>query len=185
MEADRYDLWFESREGKAIFEIEKNCLRALVQIITGLWLEVGVGSGRFATSLGISEGVDPSLGMLDIAARHGLRLVSGIGEELSYRDATFDGILMITTLCFLTDVRRTVAECRRVLRPRGILVVGIVPDESAWGRLYRAKGHEDHSLYTPRQNSIRAGKLFVSVPTMRLYRSEWGCLKKIERLRTL
>ncbi len=61
--AENYDLWFESREGKAIFENEKDCLRALLQISKGLWLEVGVGSGRFAFSLGISEGADPSSGM--------------------------------------------------------------------------------------------------------------------------
>ena len=53
-EADRYDLWFESAEGKAIFEIEQRCLRGLVQTDTGLWPEVGVGSGRFASSLGVS-----------------------------------------------------------------------------------------------------------------------------------
>lgn len=147
-EADRYDLWFESREGKAIFEIEKNCLRALIQTDTGRWLEVGVGSGRFATSVGISVGVDPSMRILTIAARRGIHVVRGTGEDLPYQDATFDGILMVTTLCFLTDVKKTLSECHRVLHSRGTLVVAIVPAESAWGRLYKAKGREGHSLYS-------------------------------------
>lgn len=148
VEADRYDLWFESREGKAIFEIEKNCLRTLIKTFTGLWLEVGVGSGRFATSLGISEAVDPSLGMLTIAARRGVHVLRGIGEDLPYQDATFDGVLLVTTLCFLIDPKRTLSECRRVLRSRGALAIGAIPAESAWGQLYRAKGREGHPLYS-------------------------------------
>jgi len=146
LEADRYDSWFESCEGKAIFEIEKNCLRALIQTDTGRWLEVGVGSGRFATSLGISVGVDPSMRMLTIAARRGIHVVRGTGEDLPYQDATFDGILMVTTLCFLTDVKKTLLECHRVLHSRETLVVAIVPAESAWGRLYKAKGGGGHPL---------------------------------------
>ncbi|MEW6111415.1 MAG: class I SAM-dependent methyltransferase [Thermodesulfobacteriota bacterium] len=147
-DADRYDSWFESREGQAIFEIEKNCLRALIPTVAGLWLEVGVGSGRFAMSLGIGEGVDPSQEMLSIAARRDIQAVRGIGEDLPYRDAIFDGILMVTTLCFLTDAKRTLSECHRVLCPRGTLVVGIVPAESPWGRLCRAKGREGHRFYS-------------------------------------
>lgn len=147
-EAGRCDLWFESHQGKAIFEIEQACLRALLRSCKGRWLEVGVGSGRFAGALGISDGLDPSPAMLALAARRGIDTVRGRGEELPYRDATFDGILMVTTLCFLTDPKTTLSECHRVLRHGGSLVVGIVPAESSWGRWYRAKGHEGHPLYS-------------------------------------
>lgn len=147
-EAGRCDLWFESHRGKAIFEIEQACLRALFRSCKGRWLEVGVGSGRFAGALGISDGLDPSPAMLALAARRGIDTVRGRGEELPYRDATFDGILMVTTLCFLTDPKTTLSECHRVLRHGGSLFVGIVPAESAWGRLYRAKGREGHPFYS-------------------------------------
>jgi len=146
--AEAYDLWFESCEGKIIFEIEKNCLRGLLLVGKGPWLEVGVGSGRFASSLGVSEVLDPSSGMLAIAAGRDIRVVQGMGEELPYRDATFYGVLMVTTFCFLTDPMRALSECHRVLRPCGSLVVGIVPAESAWGRLYTAKGQAGHPLYS-------------------------------------
>lgn len=147
-DADRYDAWFESREGKAIFEIEKACLRTLLLPCKGLWLEVGVGSGRFAAALGISEGLDPASAMPAIAARRGIRTVCGVGEELPYRDDTFDGVLIVTTLCFLKDPDITLSECRRVLRLCGTLVVGIVPAESSWGRLYREKGRGGHPVYS-------------------------------------
>jgi ubiquinone/menaquinone biosynthesis C-methylase UbiE len=148
VDAERYDSWFESCEGRAIFEIEKTCLRTLLQACKGRWLEVGVGSGRFAAAFGISQGLDPSSRMLVIAARRGVHIVRGIGENLPYQDATFDGVLMVTTLCFVGDAESTLSECRRVLRHRGVLVVGIVPAESSWGRLYMRKGRECHPLYS-------------------------------------
>jgi len=148
LEADRYDLWFESRGGKAIFEIEKSCLRTLLQPCKGRWLEVGVGSGRFAAAFGISEGLDPSWAMLAIASRRSIRTVCGVGEDLPYGDATFEGVLMVTTLCFVSDAERSLSECHRVLRNGGTLVVGIVPARSAWGRLYGAKGREGHPFYS-------------------------------------
>jgi len=147
-EADRYDLWFESHQGKAIFKIEQACLQALLRSCKGRWLEVGVGSGRFAAALGIGDGLDPSSAMVALAARRGIGVVRGIGEALPYRDGTFDGVLIVTTLCFVADAKRTLSECRRVLRPNGTLVVGIVPAESAWARLYAAKGREGHPIYS-------------------------------------
>ena len=148
MEADRYDLWFESGKGKAVFEIEKSCLRRLLPRCEGRWLEIGVGSGRFAEALGISEGVDPSSAMLAIAAKRGIHTVQGAGESLPYKAATFDGVLMVTTLCFLTNVKKVVAEIHRVLRSDGVLLVGMVPAESPWGLLYKQKGREGHSIYS-------------------------------------
>ena len=148
VDAERYDSWFESCEGRAIFEIEKTCLRTLLQACKGRWLEVGVGSGRFAAAFGISQGLDPSSAMPVIATRRRILAVRGVGEDLPYRDSTFDGVLMVTTLCFVGNAESTVSECHRVLRDRGMLVLGIVPVESAWGQLYVAKGREGHPFYS-------------------------------------
>ena len=147
-EAGKYDQWFESGRGQKIFEIEKDCLKRLFETGSDLWLEVGVGSGRFATTFGITSGVDPSCRMLGLARDRGIRVFCGVGEDLPCRDNTFDGILMVTTICFLADPVRTISECHRSLRPNGKLVVGIVPAESLWGRLYTDKGREGHPLYS-------------------------------------
>jgi len=58
--ADAYDRWYDTPKGKAIFQAELKCLRSLHEKSPGRWLEVGVGTGRFACSLGIAEGIDPS-----------------------------------------------------------------------------------------------------------------------------
>lgn len=47
--AAEYDQWFDSERGSRIFSLELDCLRQAVDTANGHWLEVGVGSGRFAT----------------------------------------------------------------------------------------------------------------------------------------
>ena len=47
-----YDAWFD-KEGSLIFFIEVQAFMELLPILPKPWLEVGVGSGRFARALGI------------------------------------------------------------------------------------------------------------------------------------
>ena len=39
-------------------------------------------------------------------------------------------------------------EFARVLQKNGLLLVGIVPADSRWGRCYQAKGNEGHPFYS-------------------------------------
>lgn len=146
--ADRYDAWFEAPYGRTIFLAEVGCLRPLIEGTRGHWLEVGVGSGRFAEALGITEGVDPSGPMLERAVSRGIRGTLGRGEELPYSDSRFCGVLLVVTLCFLDDPKRTLRECARVLRSDGYLVVGLVPADSPWGQFYARKARDGHSFYS-------------------------------------
>lgn len=66
--ADSYDAWYDSLDGRTIFEAELACLRLLVGHCRGRWLEVGVGSGRFASMLGVAAGIDPSARMRETAS---------------------------------------------------------------------------------------------------------------------
>lgn len=147
--AVRYDAWFDSPRGRDIFATEVPCLNTLMPSRRDRWLEVGVGSGRFAAALGVAEGVDPSEPMLAMATARGIRTRTGTGEELPYGDGQFDGVLMVVTLCFLTNPSAAFRECARVLRDGGRLLVGFVPANSAWGRMYRQQGLDGHPFYAP------------------------------------
>jgi len=144
----KYDAWFDSESGRGIFEQEVECLRRVMSPETGRWLEVGVGTGRFAVALGVSEGVDPSESMRALAERRGVHTVDAVGECLPYRDQTFDGVIITTTLCFLADPERSLQECHRILKVSGRLVVGLIPADSSWGRLYARKAAEGHPIYS-------------------------------------
>ena len=146
--SEDYDRWYDEPEGRAAFVAELACLRSLIGETQGEWLEVGVGTGRFAQGLGVRTGIDPSRPMLDIAAKRGIRTVQGVAEALPFAPRSFDGVLLALTLCFVRDVRKALAECARVLRPVGRLLVGIVPAAGPWGRAYARLAAEGHPVYS-------------------------------------
>lgn len=147
--AKQYDQWFDTPNGRLIFAQETACLSELIGTIgNDRWLEIGVGTGRFAQSLGIREGIDPSDSVLAYASNRGIKTTVGYGENLPFTNDNYDGILMVVTICFLTDPIKTFKECWRVLKEKGCLIVGFVPADSSWGELYTRKKNEGHRFYS-------------------------------------
>jgi len=146
--AQRYDAWFESEQGAPIFAAEVECVRRLLEGVPRPWLEVGVGTGRFAEALGIEEGLDPSRAVLDFARARGIRTREGRAEKMPYDDGSFGGLVMVVTICFLDEPGAALRECARVMGDGGALIVGLVPAESTWGRDYARKGREGHPFYS-------------------------------------
>lgn len=144
----RYDQWYDSLAGQLLFNAEVGCLQQLGGTFSGRWLEIGVGTGRFASELKVAEGVDPSLPMLKIAAARGVRVYAGRGEQLPFKAESVDGLLLALSLCFIADPAQALRECFRVLRPRGHLLLGVIPAESDWGKLYQTKKNQGHPLYS-------------------------------------
>ncbi|MFP4683473.1 MAG: class I SAM-dependent methyltransferase [Ectothiorhodospira sp.] len=136
LHADRYERWFECHEAEYAAELE--AVRALMPSDPARVLEVGVGSGRFAAPLGVGFGVEPSAVMARHARERGVDVALGIGEALPFVASSFDGALMVTTLCFVDDPVRSFREAFRVLKPGGCIVVGYVDLDSDLGRRYEA-----------------------------------------------
>ena len=145
--ADVYDQWYEALEGRLLFKEEVDCFRCLNINYTGRWLEIGVGTGRFAEALGVTHGIDVSLPMAVKAGRRGVRVCVGRAEELPFPERVYDGVIMALTLCFLENPEKALRECARILRGNGKLVLGTVPADSPWGRTYIRKGNEGHPVY--------------------------------------
>nr|MBN2277252.1 methyltransferase domain-containing protein [candidate division Zixibacteria bacterium] len=99
-------------------------------------IEIGVGTGRFAAPLGIKLGLEPSAPMRKIAEQRGIQVVGGVAEELPFADKQFDLVLMVTTICFLDDVTDAFRETRRILKPTGHFVIGLIDKNSLLGKLY-------------------------------------------------
>lgn len=146
--ADRYDTWYDSPRGKVLFATEVTCLRPLLNQFPGPYLEVGVGTGRFAEALGVEHGLDPSPRALEQARRRGVRVILGRGEDIPFHEACFGGVLMAFTLCFVRESYKVMQEIGRVLAPGGGLVLGLLLRGTPWADFYARRGSAGHPLYS-------------------------------------
>ena len=145
--ADTYDSWYDGK-GRVAFETELAALRPLMAELPKPWLEVGVGTGRFAQALGIPLGIDPSPALLAKARQRGIEVLYGEGEELVSRAGSLGTVFLLTTWEFLADPLKVMRECRRVLRPDGRLVNAYLDRDGKWGASYAERGRQGHPLFS-------------------------------------
>jgi SAM-dependent methyltransferase len=141
-----YDAWFD-KEGSIIFFIEVQAFRSLLPSLPRPWLEIGVGSGRFAQALGIETGVDPSIKLVEMARKRGINAFLGWGEQGLFDEESFGTVFLIVTLCFLDSPLEVLKEASRILMPGGKIVLGLVLKESPWGQFYQQKKAKGHRFY--------------------------------------
>jgi SAM-dependent methyltransferase len=145
--ASEYDAWFE-QEGRLVFDIEVRAFQQILPLLPRPWLEVGVGSGRFAQALGIETGIDPSVKLLETAKKRGITGFLARGEEKFFEARTFGTVFLIVTLCFVSSPAAVLKECRRILQEHGEIVLGLVLRDSPWGQHYLAKKKQGHRFYS-------------------------------------
>jgi SAM-dependent methyltransferase len=121
--------------------------KSLLPTVPKPWLEIGVGSGRFAQALGIETGIDPSIRLLEMARNRGITALLGSGEQELFKEGSFGTAFLIVTLCFLASPLEVLKETSRILMPGGKLVLGLVLKESPWGQFYDTEKARGHRFY--------------------------------------
>jgi len=144
--ASTYDAWFE-QEGRFVFASEVEALRQILPLLPKPWIEIGVGSGRFAQALGVEIGLDPSIRLLEKARNRGISVFLGRGEEAPFQGGVFGAVFLIVTLCLVDSPGRVMGEAARLLMGGGKIVLGLVLRESPWGRLYQLEKQRGHRFY--------------------------------------
>lgn len=98
-------------------------------------LDVGCSSGALlmaARTMGFeAEGVEVSERAAATARRAGLKVFTGLLESARFPDASFDAETLIELIEHLRDPRPLLAECRRILKPGGILLA-TTPNAASW-----------------------------------------------------
>ncbi len=135
-----YDSWFD--ENPLLLEPEAEAIRQVIPEFRN-GVEIGVGTGIFASRFGIGTGVDPSPDMGSWAERRGIRFVQGEAEALPLENAAYDLALMVTVDCFLTDPEAAFREIHRVLQPGGKFVIAFLDRETELGAQYEQFKMED------------------------------------------
>lgn len=127
--AEAYEAWYGTPLGAYVIAEEERALKGLLPPGESL-LEVGAGTGYWLRRLPYPQkvGVEPSEAMLAVGRRRAPEAtwVRAWGEALPFPGESFDVVLLFTTLEFVEDVERVLLEARRVLRPGGALVVGVL-----------------------------------------------------------
>lgn len=139
---DQYENWFN--DNYYVYQSELKAIRQLLPS-EGKGLEIGVGSGIFAQPLGIKEGCDPSDTMRKKAIERGINAVYGIAENLPYPSGSFDFVLMVTTICFVDDPDKSIAEVYRILKNKGKFIIAFVDKDSPLGKQYLK--HKNESIF--------------------------------------
>lgn len=149
--AGEYDRWFDDHREE--YEAELVRIRSIMPAPDPCAVEVGVGSGRFASALGISIGIEPSMSLGLMARSRGIEVIRGCVESLPLRGDSCPSVLMVTVICFLEDPARALKEIFRILIPGGRLLIGFIDRDGQIARKY---------LHEPGKHRFLSKALFYS-----------------------
>lgn len=158
--AGMYDAWFMENNNVLLSELK--LVAMTLGKTPGRTLSVGCGSGLFEMLLKrdfgvtVSDGIEPSKAMAEIAGKRGMSVRIGGAEEVDFGDNEYDTILFNGTPSYITDLKLSFEKAYRALRKGGRIIAIDVPKESSYGLLYnlaKAVDSWDHPLLagvTPR-----------------------------------
>ena len=151
--ANKYDEWFLKNANVLASEV---ALVAHFLDNPGRSLSVGCGSGLFESILKkeykiiITDGIEPSQGMAEIATKRGLKVTIGSAEETDYGTEIYDTVMFNGTPSYITDLQTALHKAFKTLKKGGMIVVLDVPKESSYGLLYNLAneiGTWDHEYF--------------------------------------
>lgn len=171
--ASKYDAWF--LDNRNVLYSEVNLVASMLRD-AGRILSVGCGSGLFEKimreerGVTVTDGIEPSVGMAEIARKRGLNVMIATAEEADFGNGVYDTILFNGTPSYITDLEGVVRKAYASLRPGGKIILIDVPKESTYGIMYnlaKALGTWHHPLlegvYPPNPYPIE----FVNVANWR------------------
>jgi SAM-dependent methyltransferase len=157
-DAQKYDFWYDTHS--FVYLSELAAVKALLPHSKDA-VEIGVGTGRFSSRLGIPLGVEPSPNMAEIAKSRGIRIVFGEAEELPFADSSFDLVLFVTSLCFVKNVDRALNESYRILRLDGSIVIGFLDFGAPLGQ--RLRQQKTNTGFPNRTHFLSSGDIKKAV----------------------
>ncbi|HMK13832.1 MAG TPA: class I SAM-dependent methyltransferase [Burkholderiales bacterium] len=143
-------------------------------------LDVGCSSGAFLSTalvLGFrAQGVEPAAKAAQSAIQSGLRVHIGTLHEARFPAQHFDAVTLFEVIEHIKDPITLLNECRRIMRPGGVLMIGTGNTDSwtaafmksRW-RYFHIEHHGGHvSFFNPyslRLLAVRAGFTLEAVET--------------------
>ena len=133
---EKYERWFAVNA--TLLELEVEAIKQLLPP-SAKAIEVGVGSGIFASQLNIKVGIEPDVEMAAAARKRGIQVISGKAEHIPIPDKSYQLVLMVTADCFLNDIVKAFSEIHRILNDHGIFLIAFLDRATPLGKLYEQK----------------------------------------------
>ncbi|SHJ19251.1 class I SAM-dependent methyltransferase [Parasporobacterium paucivorans] len=141
-EVAEYEEWFKTNDKLLSSELET--VRPFIPA-GGAGIEIGVGTGIFASRLGIGQGIEPSEEMAEEARKRGIHVIKAAAEDIPIDDGIYQFALMVTVDCFLDDVSKAFSEIRRILVNNGLFIIAFLDKGTPLGNLYEQNKHLHNS----------------------------------------
>lgn len=168
--ADEYDL-----ATRALFERLAGELVEFMSPVSGASvLDVGTGTGPAARAAaaavgrdGTVIGVDPSIEMLDLAQRRGVKAIVGLAPGLPFPTAAFDAAIANLVLSHLPELNGAMRDIARVLRP------GAVFGATAWAEVEGGPDNRSEEAFDTVSVVVEEFGLPVEPPEAAVPFEEW------------
>jgi SAM-dependent methyltransferase len=137
--ANEYDSWFLNNRNMLESEVK---LLAHFMDNCGETLSVGCGSGLFESilkndyNIEITNGIEPSAGMAEIARKRGVDVEIGTAEDADFGLGKWDTVLFNGTPSYIKDLKKSIEKAYDSLKEGGKIVMLDVPKESSYGLIY-------------------------------------------------
>lgn len=138
--ANEYDSWFLKNENLLYSEVK--LVAHFLKESAGDVFSVGCGSGLFEAildnefSISIKTGIEPSVGMAEIARQRGVDVTVTTAEDADFGVEKYDTILFNGTPSYITDLQLTFDKAYKALRKGGKVIAIDVPKESSYAIMY-------------------------------------------------
>ncbi|EOD00680.1 class I SAM-dependent methyltransferase [Caldisalinibacter kiritimatiensis] len=157
-EANSYDAWYESKLGKFVDKVEKECAFELFSPRKGMKvLDVGCGTGNYSIELAKMGcevvGIDISDEMLDIAKNKAkennldIEFYNMDVYNIKFDDESFDAVFSMAAFEFIKEPEKAIEEIFRVVKKDGQVLIGTINKKSAWGELYLSEEFQKNSIF--------------------------------------
>jgi SAM-dependent methyltransferase len=148
-----YDEWMHDSRNGCVVDLEKRLMLEVLQPVRGeSVIDIGCGTGNGLLTFldrGLQvTGIDASPYMVDIASKKiGNRadLHRGFAEDLPFDDNSFNYACLITTLEFVEDPKKAIAEACRVAKDK--IFLGVLNRYAIKGVQRRIKGVFTRTIY--------------------------------------
>lgn len=136
-----YAIQVGEKMNESNFNINLNTIEALKPETGDNILEIGMGNAFFVKYILLADntikytGCDFSEAMVEEAGKHNEKFIKkgqvqfhiANADKLPFRDETFDKVFSVNTIYFWDDLQLVFSEIRRVLKPKGQIIISVRP----------------------------------------------------------